>query len=125
MKFLNGLTLLLVFQLIGEVCSAMLEIPVSGPVIGMLLLFVSLFFMDIKGGAKSAVEHSSLAILGHLSLLFVPAGVGLMIHFDRVIDEFLPLGVSVLLGVIISLVSIAWLMQLMVRAKSNRRGQHE
>jgi holin-like protein len=80
MNFLNGLTLLLVYQLIGEVLSRLLQIPVPGPVLGMLLLFLSLFFFK---KTKSMVDESSSAILSHLSLLFIPAGVGLMTHFSR------------------------------------------
>ncbi|MGH1484836.1 MAG: CidA/LrgA family protein [Cellvibrionaceae bacterium] len=112
MKFLNGLTLLLIFQLAGEFLSLILKLPIPGPVIGMLLLFVSLFFIN-KG--KEALNQSSSAILSHLSLLFIPAGVGLMIHFDRVGNEWLPISLAIVLGAIISMVSTAWIMVAMIK----------
>ncbi len=39
---LGAITLLLVYQLVGEVVALALELPVPGPVIGMLLLFLTL-----------------------------------------------------------------------------------
>ena len=51
MSFLNGITALLIFQLIGEVGVHTLSLPIPGPVLGMFLLFV-------------------------------PAGIGVIVHFD-------------------------------------------
>ncbi|MBL4900626.1 MAG: CidA/LrgA family protein [Colwellia sp.] len=111
MNFLNGLTLLLVHQLLGEVLSRLLQIPIPGPVLGMLLLFLSLFFFN---KINSTVNESSSAILSHLSLLFIPAGVGLMTHFSRLKQVWLPISMTLFLGAIISFVATAWLMQLTV-----------
>ena len=111
MNFLNGLTLLLVYQLVGEVLSRLLQIPVPGPVLGMLLLFLSLFFFK---KTKSMVDQSSSAILSHLSLLFIPAGVGLMSHFSRLEQVWLPVSIALIFGAIISFVAAAWLMQLTI-----------
>jgi holin-like protein len=117
MRFLNGLTLLLVYQLLGEVLSRLLQIPIPGPVLGMLLLFFSLFFFK---KTKSIVGEPSSAILGHLSLLFIPAGVGLMTHFGRLEHEWLPITIAIFLGAIISFVATAWLMQLTIRLMNKR-----
>jgi len=107
MTFLNGLTLLLIFQLAGELISLVFKLPLPGPVIGMFLLFAWLIFTN-KG--KDALSHSSSAILKHLSLLFVPAGVGLISHFGRVGEEWLPILLAISLGTVISMVSVAWIM---------------
>jgi holin-like protein len=76
---LNALTLiLLVFQLIGEVLAQLFALPVPGPVIGMALLFVAL---ALRGGPSVELRDTAQNLLQHLSLLFVPAGVGVMLHF--------------------------------------------
>ena len=80
MQFLNGITLLLVYQLIGEITVRLLGVPIPGPVLGMVMLFVTLM---IRGKAPESVDQASTALLSHLSLLFVPAGVGMMAHFGR------------------------------------------
>ena len=111
MNFINGLTLLLVYQLLGEVLSRLLQIPIPGPVLGMLLLFLTLFFFT---KTKRTVSGSSNAILSHLSLLFIPAGVGLMTHFSRLEQVWVPISIALFFGAIISFVATAWLMQLTI-----------
>jgi len=75
MPLINAITLLLIYQLAGEVSVRLLGLPVPGPVVGMVMLFITLM---IRGQMVKAVEPASSALLGHLSLLFVPAGVGLL-----------------------------------------------
>ncbi|MBK1735797.1 murein hydrolase regulator LrgA [Halorhodospira abdelmalekii] len=77
---LYGLTLLLLFQLLGEVLARVLALPLPGPVIGMALLFATLIAVGrVPEGLRTAAE----GLLRYLALLFVPAGVGLMVHFER------------------------------------------
>lgn len=82
---LGALTVLLVFQLIGEVIVQYFVLPVPGPVIGMILLFAAL---AVRGGAPDNLRSTASGLLQHLSLLFVPAGVGIMVHFSRLGDEW-------------------------------------
>lgn len=74
------LSALLSFQLVGELISRGLGLPVPGPVIGMVLLFV---FLLTAPRAAAAILPTALGLLGHLSLLFVPAGVGVTRHLAR------------------------------------------
>ncbi|WP_296424833.1 CidA/LrgA family protein [Yoonia sp.] len=74
------LTTLLVFQLIGEITSRVLGLPLPGPVIAMALLFATLV---ISPRLAAAITPTTKVLLSHLSLLFVPAGVGVVGHLDR------------------------------------------
>lgn len=112
MNFLNGITLLLVYQLVGEVTVRLLDVPIPGPVLGMVMLFVTLL---IRGQAPDSVDQASSALLSHLSLLFVPAGVGMMVHFDRIAQEWVPITLALLLSTIITMVATALIMQLTSR----------
>jgi holin-like protein len=82
---LGALTLLLLFQLAGEVIVQFFALPVPGPVIGMALLFATLV---ARGGVPEQLRSTANNLLQHLSLLFVPAGVGVMVHFARLGDEW-------------------------------------
>ncbi len=117
MNYINGLTLLLIYQLVGEVSALALRLPVPGPVLGMLLLFLTLV---IRGRSSTALNSASSALLSHLSLLFVPAGVGLMVHFDRIEQEWLPISVAVVLGTIITMASTAAIMQVSTKLLAKR-----
>jgi holin-like protein len=90
-----AITLLLVLQLAGEVIAQTLALPIPGPVIGMALLFAALAF---RGGPSTDLRNTAGGLLQHLSLLFVPAGTGVMLHFQRVSDEWLPLLASLLVS---------------------------
>lgn len=112
MNFLNGMTLLLVYQLVGEVTVRLLAVPIPGPVLGMVMLFLTLM---VRGRAPEPLQNASTALLSHLSLLFVPAGVGMMAHFDRIADEWLPITLALFLSTIITMVATAGIMQLTTR----------
>lgn len=74
------LTTLLVFQLSGEIIARVLGLPLPGPVIGMALLFATLIAIP---RLATAITPTTRVLLAHLSLLFVPAGVGVVGHLDR------------------------------------------
>lgn len=71
---LKGLLALLLFQGIGEAASHYSGLPIPGPVIGMILLFVYLQFSsrELSGGLGDAAHF----MIRWLSLMFVPACVG-------------------------------------------------
>jgi putative effector of murein hydrolase LrgA (UPF0299 family) len=91
------LTLLLGFQLVGEILRNALGLALPGPVIGMALFLVAL--MILPRMAKS-VDPTAQGLLGHLSLMFVPAGVGVVGHIDRLGSD----GAAMLAAVFISTV---------------------
>jgi holin-like protein len=75
---LRGLAWLLVFQSVGELVSRGLSLPLPGPVLGMMLLLVGLRFAAVREPVAACASF----LLGHLSLLFVPVGVGVMTNLD-------------------------------------------
>jgi len=80
MMALKGLAFLLLLQACGETLAHGLSIPFPGPVLGMVLLLVALRFEAVRIPVQTAAEF----LLAHLSLLFVPVGVGVITHLDLV-----------------------------------------
>ncbi|VTU16576.1 holin-like protein [Variovorax sp. PBL-H6] len=76
MKGLRGLAWLLVLQSIGELLSRGLALPLPGPVLGLVLLLAALRFELVR----EPVAECANFLLSHLSLLFIPVGVGVMTH---------------------------------------------
>ena len=115
---LVGITILLVFQLAGEAIAYFLGGFVPGPVIGMAMIAV---LLTLTGGvsflepAHRQTLDTSRAILANLGILFVPAGVGIMVHLHRVADEWLPLLLSLLISTLATLVVTALVMRLLQR----------
>ncbi|SNT13962.1 holin-like protein [Noviherbaspirillum humi] len=101
---IRTLTILLVFQTLGESLAYLLQLPIPGPVIGMVLLFGCLL---ARRGMAADLAPVSLELLKHLSLLFVPAGVGIMVHAQRVAAEWLPILAALVASTAVSIVVTA------------------
>ncbi|MDH3454878.1 MAG: CidA/LrgA family protein [Desulfuromonadales bacterium] len=91
----RGLTLLLLFQLCGEVLSRGLDLPIPGNVMGMGLLLLGLMtrLVDVKW-----LEEAADILLSNMALFFVPAGVGVMVYGDLIAAEWLPISVATILS---------------------------
>ena len=107
MSAINGLAILLIYQIVGELGVYWLAIPIPGPVLGMLLLFLTLI---IRKSTPASLDKTANFLISHLSLLFVPAGVGLMVHFDLIASEWLPIAVTVILTTVFSIIFSVLLM---------------
>ena len=80
MTGLHGLAWLLLLQSLGELLSRGLSLPFPGPVVGMLLLLGALHWPLVRTPVSACADF----LLSHLSLLFVPVGVGVMTHLSIV-----------------------------------------
>lgn len=78
------IAILLSFQLIGEVLSRIFIPILPGPVLGLVLLLLCLIALPRMA---AAIRPTADGLLAHLSLLFVPAGVGIIRHIDRFTTE--------------------------------------
>lgn len=107
-----ALSTLLVFQLLGEALVRALDLPVPGPVLGLALLLPVLAW---RPSVLAMVRPTAQTLLQHLSLLFVPAGVGVMLHLQRLGDEALAIGVALVLSTWIGLVAAALTLQALMR----------
>lgn len=105
---INTFATLLIFQTLGEGLGYAFALPIPGPVIGMLLLF---FYLLIKPRAAEKLAPTTLEFLKHLSLLFIPAGVGIMVHAQRVAAEWLPIATALVISTVVSLVVTALVMR--------------
>ncbi|MCW5667888.1 MAG: CidA/LrgA family protein [Piscinibacter sp.] len=76
MLVLRGLAWLLLAQSLGEALARLLELKLPGPVLGLLLMLAALSFEAVRTPVAAAAD----TLLAHLSLLFVPVGVGVMTH---------------------------------------------
>jgi len=97
MNALRGMMWLLIFQSAGELLGRGLALPLPGPVIGMVLLLPALRWPAVREPVAACAEF----LLSHLSLLFVPVGVGVMTHLSLVSQY----GIRMLAVVVLSTVA--------------------
>ena len=97
---LAAFAVLLLFQCLGEAIVFVLHLPLPGPVAGMLLLTGALIVFPTL---QALVEQAANALLSHLSLLFVPAGVGIVVAAASGSGHWLAILASVVVSTILAL----------------------
>ena len=104
---LGFVTLLLVCQLIGETLARLLALNLPGPVIGMVVLFAGLI---VRGHVPDGLRTTASGLLNNLSLLFVPAGVGVVTHLSLVADEWLAITSALAVSAVVTIAVTALVM---------------
>jgi holin-like protein len=103
---------LLVCQACGEAIHRLTGLPLSGPIIGMVILLAVMF---VGKGPSPELRNSSSALLGYLSLLFVPAAVGIMPHLSVLRAQWLPVVIALLVSTFLGMGTAALVVQAMNR----------
>ena len=98
-------------QSLGELLSRGLALPFPGPVIGMLLLLLALRWPV----AREPVAACASYLLSHLSLLFVPVGVGVMTHLGLLSQFGVRMLVVIVLSTWLGLAVTAWVLRTFLR----------
>lgn len=102
---IGAIAVLLLMQLVGTLLVQFTHIPMPGPVVGMLLLFVYLLW---RGRVPPPLSHTTQPILENLSLLFVPAGVGIIAHWRAAADQAGAIALVLVLAAAVTLVVTAY-----------------
>ncbi len=117
---LHGLALLLLCQSAGEVVARLLArhagLPLPGPVLGMLALVAVLAWQQRRPAVARAVGSVADGLLGHLSLLFVPVGVGVITHFALIARHGPRMAVALVLSTLLGLAVTALVLRALLPA---------
>ena len=109
---IGALAALLSAQLIGEAVARGLALPIPGPVVGMLLLVA---FLVVRRSVPASLDGTSRGLLEHLSLLFVPAGVGVMRYLDVLAREWVAIAVTIVASTLLTMLVTAGVMRALQR----------
>jgi holin-like protein len=111
MTALRGLAILLLLQAAGEALTHAFALPIPGPVIGLVLLLFALQLAWLRAPIAAAAE----LLLANLSLLFVPVGVGVIVHLDLVsrygVQLLAVIVLSTWIGIVVTALSLRALMR--------------
>ena len=113
-SLLQGFALLLFLQWLSTEIIAFLGIPFPPPLLGMLILTALLCTGVIK---EDYIEDICTALIDKMALLFLPAGVSMILYLDVIKAELLPISLTVILSSVIILCSTALVLEMLLRKK--------
>jgi holin-like protein len=105
---LDGLLILLAFQFAGELVVRTLDLPLPGPVVGMVLMLLALM---TRAAVLQRVAPAANLLIGNLTLLFFPIGIGIVLEWDRYAEHGVALVVSIVIGTLLALVLVTLLLK--------------
>jgi len=109
---IEALLTLLAFQLLGEAVAHVAGWPIPGPVLGMAALFLA---WPALARLQRRLSDVADALLANFGLLFVPAGVGVMLHVGLLARWWPPLLLGVLVSTVVTLALCGWMFQALRR----------
>lgn len=107
-----ALTFLLSFQLAGLVLVSWLNLAIPEPVVGLILMFV---WIHLRWPVPDELGMLCEGLLKHLSLLFVPAAVGLLTYSDLLLAHWAPVMLALVISTPLSIAAAAWTFQVLAR----------
>ena len=113
------LLIIFAFLAIGELVVWLTDVPIPSSVIGMLLLTVALQLRLVK---LRQVEGVADFLVKNLGFFFVPAGIGVMVHFDLIAKQWMPIVVASVVSIVVVLGVTGWVHQICRRYFS--RNEH-
>jgi holin-like protein len=112
---LKSLFIIFFYQLLGEAIQKIFEINIPGPVIGLILLLLSFIIFSKKlTDSKKIIKEISVTsnqIINYLSLLFVPIGVGVVMHINYLGDNLFKIFSIIIIATLATLVFTAFVME--------------
>ena len=118
MKIILQIGIILGICFLGEAIELILPFPFPASVIGMILLFVLLCTGCLK---QEHVKEKSDFLLQNMAFFFIPAGVGILSHYDALKDSILPLFAVCLLTTIITFAVTAFTVKGIIRLQKAKR----
>lgn len=99
---------LLLFQAFGEAIAYVVPMPIPGPVIGLVLL---LLVLAARSQEDKELVAFSTRFLSHLSLLFIPAAVGIMAHVGLLANEWTAIVIALSVSALATIVVTAYVLR--------------
>lgn len=104
------------FLFLGELLVSLIEMPIPGNILGMILVFAALKLKLIK---IQSVKPASDKLLKYMVLFFIPYGVGLMSYFDFIKTNWNTLVLATGLSTLITLYVTAIIQQKLEKKKDD------
>ena len=112
MKFLKQFLIILAVSLMGEICKALLPLPIPASIYGMVFMFVFLLTGIIK---LEQVRDAGKFLIEIMPVMFIPAGVGLMSSWGVLKSVLIPVSVITVITIFTVMAATGLVSQVIIR----------
>jgi holin-like protein len=119
---IKGSFFILLFYFLGQILSILIHGFIPGSVIGMVLLFLSLFFKILKPGY---VKDAATVITKNMAVFFVPAAVGLMVYAGVLSHSFMAIVFAIVISTVLTIVTVALVQEHFEKRRMKGGNNHE
>src|SRR5690554_6351083 len=117
MPLITGMNMRLICEFLGELLARGLTLRVQGEVFRMVILLAGLM---IRARVPDSLRLAGEGLLRYLTLLFVPAGVGLIVHFQLIGQDLWPILITLVHSTALTLGVTAWVLDRLNRRRSRQ-----
>ena len=98
MKYLHQFMVIIGITFVGELLKYMLPLPIPASIYGMVIMFIGLMTGAIK---LDAVKDVGKFLIEIMPIMFIPAGVGLMVSWGALKPVILPISIIIVVTTIL------------------------
>lgn len=118
MKFLKQFLIILAVSLMGEICKAILPLPIPASIYGMVFMFIFLLTGLIK---LDQVRDAGKFLIEIMPVLFIPAGVGLMSSWGVLQNVLIPVSIITVITIFTVMAATGLVSQVIIRKGHNKK----
>ena len=123
MKYLKQFLIILAVSLMGEICKAILPLPIPASIYGMVFMFILLLTRVIK---LDQVRDAGKFLIEIMPVMFIPAGVGLMSSWGVLQGVLIPVSIITVITIFTVMAATGLVSQFIIRKDhKNTAGQNK
>ena len=120
MKYLRQFMIILLVSFWGELLKYVIPLPVPASIYGLVILFIMLETGILK---LDAVKETSVFLIEIMTLMFIPAGVGLMESWGDLNSMLLEVVVIILVSTVLVMGVSGKVTELVLKRSANKKGE--
>lgn len=120
-NILYGFTIILLINSLCIYLVQALTLPIPSPLLGMIILTLLMFTKVVR---IERLKDAGLLLLENMGMLFIPPAISVMLYFDIISQELLPILLVVFISSIIVMLVSGKVVELMLK-NSNGGDKHE
>lgn len=117
MKYVKQLSIILGISFLAELLEILIPLPIAASVYGLVIMLVGLITKLIP---LEKVETAADFLVDAMSIMFVPATVGIMASVDALKEMLLPICVITLVSTVLIMIVTGRVSQHIIRGQRNR-----